>query len=130
PGALVLYSLEVRPGDITAAKGRPLTLSVTVVPEHDKVVLPSSSTLVISDGDGNSSRRPMLTERPNAFSLVLDKISGDFRYHIEAGEAVSDTYRVTAIEPVELAADSPTITIVPPVYAKESIEKQIVRGMA
>jgi hypothetical protein len=130
PGAWTLYSLEVRPGNFTAAKGRPLTLCVTLVPEHENVVLPSSSTLVVSDGDGNVSRLPMLAERPDAFSLVLDRVNGDFRYHIEAGEAISDTYQVTAFEPVELAADSPTITIDPPPYAKDSIEKQIVNGWA
>jgi hypothetical protein len=130
PGALVLYSLDVRPGDIAAATGRPLAFSVTVVPKHDKIVLPSSSTLVISDADGNVSRRPMQAERPDAFSFVLDKVGGDFRYHVEAGDAISDGYQVTAVTPVELAADSPTITISPPPYAKKSIENQIIHGLA
>jgi hypothetical protein len=130
PGALVFYSLKVAPGTITTANGRPLTVSVIFVPEQEKVSLPESSTLVMIDADGKSVRRDMAAEGPDAYSLQLDQVIGNFAYRIEAGEAVSDTYQVTAVDPVDLAADSPTITISPPAYARSSVEEQKIHGLA
>jgi hypothetical protein len=129
PGTLVLYSLEVAPGDTMAAKGRPLAFSVTIVPEQANVSLPKAGALVRTDAVGNISRQPLLSTRPDVFSFVLDKVTGNFRYSVEAGGAISDTYQVIAIEPVELAADSPTIRITPPLYAKNSIEDQTIHGL-
>src|SRR5439155_10294081 len=80
--------------------------------------------------DGQTTRHRMLADRANAFSVKLDKVAGDFRYHIEAGDGVSDTYEVSAVDPVELAADSPTITITPPEYARGTIQPQSVHGLA
>jgi hypothetical protein len=130
PGALVLYSLEVAPGDTFTAKGRPLTFSVTILPGQENVALPQAGTLVMTDAAGNIFRQPLLATRPDVLSFVLDKVTGDFRYSVEAGGAISDTYQVTAIEPVELAADSPTILITPPAYAKDKFEEQSIHGLA
>ncbi|MCI0460584.1 MAG: hypothetical protein L0Z62_26825 [Gemmataceae bacterium] len=63
--------------------------------------------------------------RTRAFTHRLDKLSADLAFHVEAGGARSDNYRITAVEPVELAADSPAITIEAPDYAsKEAHPKQ------
>lgn len=130
PGALVAFSLHVTPGDVIAAKGQPLTVTVAFVSEHEGVALPQGSTLVILEADGTRTRRAMAAERSDTFQLRVDKVTDDFRYCIEAGAAVSDTYQVTAVEPVELAADSPTITISPPAYAKKNVEEQTIHGLA
>jgi hypothetical protein len=130
PGPLVFYSLEVTPGDVLTAKGRPLSFAVLLRPDHDNVTLPRTCTLVLTDAEGNDARLRMLAEGPDAFSLGLDKVTGNCSYHVEAGDAISATYQVTAIDPVELAADSPTITITPPEYARKSVDEQTIQGLA
>jgi hypothetical protein len=130
PVAVVHYTLAVTPGDAIAVKGRPLAIGAEVRPLDDHAVLPHTSTLVCTDAQGTTTRRRMQADRSNAFSLALDKVAGDFAYFVEAGDAVSATYRVTAVEPIELADGSPAITITPPDYARETVEPQTVAGFA
>src|SRR5205807_362027 len=120
----VPYEIHVLPGNTFAAKGRPLTLTARVQPFDSACLLPSSSTLVVTDATGTTSRQRMLVEQPNQFSLRFDKVGGDFTYYVETGAAVSDLFNVTTVEPVELAAESPTITIVPPSYAQANVEPE------
>jgi hypothetical protein len=129
PPAVAPYALEVTPGDVFAAQGRPLTVTVRIVPRNEKVALPATCTLVLTDGAGNVSRRPMLVERQDQFALKLDRVPGDFRYRAEAGEVTSPDYLVSAVEPVELAADSPTITVTAPPYARATIPSQTLHGL-
>src|SRR5207237_2161147 len=42
----------------------------------------------------------------------------------EAGDARSDSYRVTAVEPVELAPESPTATVAAPAYANPAVHPE------
>jgi hypothetical protein len=84
--------------------------------------------VVASGADGKTTRLRMLADRSDAFSLKVDMVPGDFRYHVEAGEAVSPDYQITTVEPVELAADSPTITVTPPEYARAAVETEVIRG--
>jgi hypothetical protein len=128
PTKVVPYALVVAPGDAVVARGRPLLLTVQVQPIRDNVALPPSCTLIQTGADGETTRSRMLADRSDAFSLKLDKVPGDFRYHIEAGEVISAAYQITAVEPVELAADSPTITVTPPEYARATIETETVHG--
>jgi hypothetical protein len=130
PGLIVLYSVEVAPGDVITAKGRPLAFHLVLHPENERVALPTACTLVVNQADGTAARLRMLAERPDAFALEMDKVPGDFSYYIEAGDAISPTYQVTAVEPVELAADSPQITVSPPAYARKSFEEQTIHGLA
>src|SRR5207302_9819830 len=103
---------------------------VSLVPEVDRVSLPKDCTLVITGEDGTVSRMRMLAEQAGSFALQLDKVPGDLSYYMEAGAAVSPIYQITAIEPAELAADSPTITITPPPYAKSAFDEQTIHGFA
>jgi hypothetical protein len=129
PPAVAPYALKVTPGDVFAAQGRPLTVTVRIVPRKDNAVLPTACTLVVTDGAGNVSRRPMLVERPDQFALKLDRVPGDLGYRVEAGEVTSPDYLVSAVEPVELAAGSPTIAVTPPPYARATIALQTLHGL-
>lgn len=124
------YTLEVTPGDVFTAAGRPLTLSVRLLPNDETVALPRTASLVRHSAEGGSVRERMLADRTDAFSLKLDRVPGDFSYHVEAGLAVSPDYQVTAVEPVDLAAGSPTITITAPEYARKNVDAQTVQGLA
>jgi hypothetical protein len=128
PPTVPPYALEVTPGTVFAAKDRPLAFTVHVVPQKDKVVLPATATLVMTDSAGNAHRWPMVVERQDEFSLKLDRVPGDFRYHVEAGAVVGGDFQVNAVEPVELA-DRPTITITPPEYARPTIPEQKLSGI-
>ena len=127
--AAVPYAFEVTPGDGFAAKGRPLAIAVSIRPVRENVDLPRSSSLVITDADGKTSRHRMIADRADAFSFKIERVGGDFSYRVEAGDAVSETYRVAVVEPVELAADSPAITITPPEYAQATFQTQMLHGL-
>jgi hypothetical protein len=143
PKAAAPYDLEVNSGDILAARGRPVLFSVRLVPHHDGVKLPPRCTLVVTDADGRESRLPMVAapqpsepstpaaawSGADAFSLA-HKVTGDGSYRVEAGDAVSDTFRIRTVVPVELAEDSPAITITPPQYARETVSDQNLNGLA
>jgi hypothetical protein len=127
----VLYSFTVAPGDAFAAKGRPMTVSVWLVPEKEGVVLPQTCTLVRTDEEGNTSRQSMNGDS-SGFSLKWPSLAGSFQYHVEADKAISDSYQITAVEPVQIAtkadfmweSDSPAITVTPPAYAQATIPRQ------
>ncbi len=130
------YSFAVSPGDAFAAKGRSLTVSVRLVPEKEGLALPQTCTMVRTDEEGNTTRE-FMTAEIDGFILKLSSLTGSFQYHVEAGKAISDTYQVTAVEPVQIAAkadfmweaDSPTITITPPAYAQATIPVQRVHEL-
>jgi hypothetical protein len=123
------YTVEVTPGDVFAARGRTLAFNAHVVPAKPNTPLPQTCTLVLTDADGNVTRRPMLVDRRDAFSLTIDRVAGSGRYRVEAGEAASPEYTLTAVDPVELAAESPTITVTPPDYAKQTVQVQTAHGL-
>jgi hypothetical protein len=115
------YSLQVKPGDAFAAKDRPLVITVTADRERDAVPLPAAGFLVTADGDGKKARVPLRADRPGSFTYEIESLPGDLRYQVQAGEAVSRWYRITAVEPVELAAQSPAVTITPPSYVNPQV---------
>ena len=143
PKAVAPYDLEVTSGDVLAARGRPAMFSVRLVPHHDGAKLPPRCTLVLTDADGRESRLPMVAppqpsepsaqaaarSGTDAFSLS-HKVTGDGSYRVEAGDAVSDTFRIRTVVPVELAEDSPSITITPPPYARDTVFEQNLKGVA
>jgi hypothetical protein len=122
------YTLAVTPGHTFAARGRPLTLAAHLTPRDTKVVLPPAATLVATDLAGKETRHPMEADGAGSFTLSF-KVPGDLTYRVEAGVASSETYSLTAVIPVELAADSPTITITPPAYARAAIDTETFHGL-
>lgn len=124
---VVLYELMVTPGDATVARGRPLTLTAVLTPVAAGVKLPGSATLVMTDAEGNSSRLPMLCDDAT-FSLRMESVAGDFVYRIEAGGGASDSYHITAVEPINVAAGSPNLTVTPPKYATQTFKTETLTG--
>jgi hypothetical protein len=122
------YTIEVTPGDAIAGRGRAVTLSAHLTPRDDSIGLPASSTLVVVDAEGKETRQTMARDGSGDFSIAY-KVPGDVAYRIEAGEVVSKAYRVTAIIPVELAAESPAITVTPPAYARTAKNEETFHGL-
>jgi hypothetical protein len=126
---VVPYALEVSPGDAYAARGRSVTFTVRLKPDHDGVDLPTASTLVLTDETGNETRHRMAADSRTAFSLT-HKVTADVSYRVEAGNAVSDTFGLTAVMPVELANESPEVRVTPPEYARNVRSTETRHGLA
>lgn len=121
------FDLTVSPGDVVAARGRSVTFAAHLTPRRKQIALPEAVTLVV-ESNGNLTRQAMPGDGTGDYTLVYT-LAEDMTYRIEAGDAVSDSYRATAIVPVELAAESPCLTIVPPQYARSVREEETVRGL-
>lgn len=125
--ASIAYALTVTPGDAIAARGRPLTLSARLEALVDGATLPRSATLLIIDADGQVTRLPMTAEG-EALGLRIDSVAGDFRYRVESGTALSEEYQITAVEPINVAAGGPSLTITPPAYARDTFKTETLTG--
>ena len=121
------YTLEVTSGNPPAARGRVVTLTAKVNPVNDKATLPGYCTLVILDANGKSHEERMTADNQTHHSFGV-KVEDSFTYYVKAGDAVSDSFSVTAVTPVELA-DGPTINVTPPKYAEATMEKQTMTSM-
>jgi hypothetical protein len=127
PPAAPPFAFAIDPGDTFAARGRPLHLTARLEARDDKVVLPSTLTLVVVDAAGREHRQGM--EPDGSGLLAVDyRVGGNCCYHVEAGDLSSDSFAVTAVTPVELAAESPTITITPPAYAAAQLDAETFHG--
>src|SRR5262249_40567953 len=93
------YDIAVSPGDAIAARGRSVALSAHLTPRDRRIVLPDSASLLVVDADGKETRQAMQRESNGDFKFTY-QAAGDVSYRIEAGEIVSDSYRITAITPV------------------------------
>ena len=122
------YDIAVTSGDVIAARGRSVPLSARVTPRNETIALPETATLVVVESNGKETRQAMPRAENGEFTLDY-KVLGDVSYRIEAGEVVSDSHRVTAITPVELAAESPTVTLTPPAYARPVKEEEAFQGL-
>jgi hypothetical protein len=115
------YALQVAPGDVFAARGRPLAFAVRLKQTDTAVTLPAACTLVLTDAAGQVTRTAMAVEGPASFTYQIASIPGDLTYRVEVGKAVSDDYRVTAVVPVDLAADGVVATLTPPAYVNPQV---------
>ncbi|HWG43712.1 MAG TPA: hypothetical protein VN688_13070 [Gemmataceae bacterium] len=122
------YTLDVTPGDVIAGRGRSITLSAHLTPRDATIALPVGSTLVVVDANGKETRQAMENAGNGDFTIAY-KVPGDVAYRIEAGEIVSAPFHVTSVTPVELAADSPRITVTPPAYARAAKDEETFRGL-
>jgi hypothetical protein len=122
------FAISIAPGDAFAACGRSLRLTASLQPRDDKVVLPTAVTLILTDAAGKESRQDLESARDGSFATEL-RVGGDFRYRVEAGGQTSESFAVTAVTPVELAAESPIITIRPPAYAAKHIDTETFHGL-
>jgi hypothetical protein len=128
------YTFAVSPGDVRAARGSSVTVDVTVRPRSARVRLPASASIVLIDADGNETTQRMRVDRADAFSFPLS-VTADGQYRVEAraatgaAPAVSATYDVTAVTPVELMPDSPAVTVTPPAYARATHDEESLTGL-
>jgi hypothetical protein len=119
------FAFVVHPGDTIAARGRPLTVRITLVPRDPSLALPRYCSLIleqtrldlVADGDDPATYR------------VTFPVAASCRYRAEAGKCVSMWYTLTAVAPTDLAPDSPTIVVTPPAEAASFAETQTLAGM-
>ncbi|MFO0927914.1 MAG: hypothetical protein U0736_12880 [Gemmataceae bacterium] len=123
------FTFAVEPGDTFAARGRPLTVRATLSPADAAIHLPETASLVVTGGDGSETRHDMASEpeQEGVYSATF-RLAGDVTYRVEAGNATSDAFRATAVVPVELAADSPQVTVTPPAYAAGVLDGETYTG--
>src|SRR5262249_23149767 len=119
----VKVDIKVQPGDKYVAKDEELIVTATVTPIGKEGVRPEFCNLVMNYSDGSTSRHKMEGDRKGeAYTYKIDKVPGDFRYRIEAEKDVSNTYKVTAIDPPGL--EYTKLTFVPPAYARNILSGQ------
>jgi hypothetical protein len=128
PTVVTPFAIDVHPGDAYAARGRTFAVTALLRPRGGDVELPGAATLVVVEPDGKEGRAAMTPDGETAFKAE-HHVGGDFRYRVEAGAVSSPEHSVTAVTPVELAADSPLVTVTPPAYARGSVETETVRGL-
>lgn len=123
------YDVAVAPGDVYAARGRPLQLTATVFPKNQRTP-PKAVKIVLSDDDGKPMRFDLtpMNGLEHLYSFPIDALKDGFRYRIEVGRASSPTYVVTAVDPVELAG-SPVVTVTPPAYARSTRPVDTLQGL-
>lgn len=128
------YTFVVAPGDVVAAKGSSVAITVTVHPRTARIALPASTSLVLTDAEGHETSQRMRADRSDAFSFPL-KVIADGQYRVEARAAVGDTvaasasHPIVAVTPVELAADNPVATVTPPEYARATWDEETRTGL-
>jgi hypothetical protein len=117
------FAIQVTPGDRYELKGRPLTVQAQLQPDSDRVNLPAACELVCTAAHHVVTRYPMSARGPKSFFFHLDRVEGDLRYQVRAGERRSATYRLTAVDAV---AD-----VTPPPYVNpKSLAPQHFAGSA
>jgi hypothetical protein len=122
------YDITVSPGDTAAARGQTLTLIARILSVDEDSPPLETATLVVEDPQGAAMRYSMDKDTDGNFRFAY-KLAGDVSYRVEAGDAVSASYRVTTVTPVELASDSPRIVVVPPQYARAVKEEETFTGL-
>ncbi len=123
------FAFVIHPGDIVAARGRPLTVRVTLIPRDSAIVLPRHASLVL-DQEGAASRHDLVPDAddPATFRATFSPTESG-RYRVEAGMAVSEYHTLTAVTPTDLAAHSPVIVVTLPAKAESFAETQTLTGM-
>jgi hypothetical protein len=122
-------SIAIVPGDTFAAMGRMLEITAKLTPRDETIPLPERVTMEVKATTSPVIRVEMLSEgQKNDWSVKLP-LKGDCSYRVIAANSSSNWFSIRAVEPVELAADSPEITVNPPLYARSSFESEKVIGL-
>ncbi len=119
--------MHVGPGDKPFARGDTIRITAILRPRYARAVVPTSTTLILTDEDGVKKRLRM-TGAEGEFALA-HKVTGNFSYQVEAGSVLSQPFQVTAVTRVELVSESPTVTITPPQYARQTEHVQTLAGL-
>lgn len=113
PGTL---RVDVVPGDVRVAAGKPLTVTA-VVRARGRTLTGVTPNLVLSDGPG--TRTLPMTAAGGRFELAFESIDRSFRYSVAAGSSRSQEYSVTAlaaprVRRIDLRYEYPAFTRTPP----------------
>jgi hypothetical protein len=123
------YRIVAKPGDVAVARGHALTLSAFIEPAGEGDSLPDRASVVMTEASGKTVHLGMKSEQPLVFSCKFNSVEEGFRYHVEAGDAVGADHQVIAVDPVQLVGDSPSITVIPPAYARKAVETKTLTGL-
>jgi hypothetical protein len=91
-------TLEVTPGNARIKAGTPLIIQARLVGN----TAPVAAQVQIANGDVWRAA-DMTAGDSGAFRLVLDSISGSFKYRVAAGAVVSPTYEIAVVRPPRVA---------------------------
>ncbi len=117
------FTFEVTPGDGYVARGSVVAFTVRLTPRDERVTAPRVVRLAFTASDGAVTRHALTQDRADALLFAGGvKIPGDVEYRAEAGDAVSEAFRLTAVTPVELALEGTGVTVTPPEYARVTME--------
>src|SRR5262245_32816097 len=125
----VPYEIICNPGDYAIARGHSLILTASVRATGDADSLPTSASLLMTDANGKTTRLGMKSDQPQVFFVKINSVNDSFRFTVESGDAAAPEHRVTAVDPVQLTADSPAILITPPAYAQKVVEPKTIVGL-
>lgn len=114
-----LYRFEVTPGNVYTALNRSATFTVRILPRDAQTALPKRCQMICDYGDGHEPAvLDLRADRADTFAYEMAAVVGDFTYHVEAEGSASESYRLTAIRPVELDAEETKVTFISPDYIK------------
>ncbi|MGE3804720.1 MAG: hypothetical protein AB7K24_08625, partial [Gemmataceae bacterium] len=117
------YIFEIGPGDKVAGRGRPVQFTVIVRVHEEETPLPTKASLVFTNENGQVERVRLTADGPDRFSYELEKLPGSLDYYVEADSSASSSFRITAVEPVEVA-EGTSVKVTPPQYAQKAIDTQ------
>jgi hypothetical protein len=119
--AVVPFDIVVTSDGDVVGKGRSWSVRAQLVPRHVQNTLPDYCTLIVTPA-GASPLRLRMNPRADrgAHDFHIDRVTGDFRYSLEAGPLRSEEFGVDAVTAPELTAAQ--IMIVPPAYAQKAVE--------
>src|SRR5262249_5308302 len=130
PGVEPEFVFEVKPGDAYAARGYALPFAVTLKRRDSRVVAPDAVQLAFTYPNGSVKRHTLRKAEGDDLRYEGSAIiEGDIEYRAEAGNWASNAYLITSITPVDLAPDSPKVTITPPEYARVTVETTTITGL-
>jgi hypothetical protein len=112
------YRITVTSGDAALPTGQRFSVCGYIEPLVESVPWPPTACLIRQAVAGRTSERiPVQIEDNGAFHVVI-QATEDFRYRIQAGNALSDWYRIVTIDPVRLLPES-VVIVEPPPYARQ-----------
>lgn len=105
-------TLNVTPGHVEVLRGSSLTVTVEVPETRVRSI---ALTAMYQNGKVKETL-PLFSRSPNRFEYRFENINEPFEYRINADELISETYRVTLIDPPDVR--DLQLTVKPPRYTR------------
>ncbi len=119
-GATPAWRVEVSPGSTALFHGGAVRVTARLISMDEGEPEPIECTLITRSQDGTGQRRAMVASTPGAFTVELHDLQADLTYTVEAAGARSEEYRLTVVEPVELAK-APMLHLLAPPYVAPDV---------